>query len=456
MFEDEGGRLLEWTSRRHRKGLGLRAADEAAAVARVGMRDALAYHGLNWWIGWLFMIGSTCFAVGSMPVYATHVDPGVDGITFFVGSLFFTSAALLQHIQTVTADRGVGGAEAGGHLACCACCASRRASTGGRPASSWSGTLWFNITTFAALNDSFDYQKEIVRIWTPDALGSICFLVASYLALAEVTHGVRLWDPDDSGWRIAALNMLGSIFFGISAVASFILPSTGERAERRGHQPLHVPGRDLLLRRRVDAAPRGGRKCVAGTKWTDRSVSSRVTNGPSSPFSIREPPVSTAPPARPRPCTTAAGWSSSSSASPSSWSSSTRRSSNVALPSIQTGPRLLAQLAAVGRQRLHARLRRLPAARRPRRRLPRAAPRCSWPASSSSPAPRCLNGLAPSSEWLIVARALQGLGAAMVSPAALSIVTTTFREGAERAKALASGPRSPSAAPPSACCSAAS
>ena len=45
-------------------------------------------------------------------------------------------------------------------------------------------------------------------------------------------------------------------------------------------------------------------------------------------------------------------------------------------------------------------------------------------------------GLAPSSEFLIIARALQGLGAAMVSPAALSIVTTTFREGPERTKAL--------------------
>ena len=48
-----------------------------------------------------------------------------------------------------------------------------------------------------------------------------------------------------------------------------------------------------------------------------------------------------------------------------------------------------------------------------------------------------LNGLATSSEWLIATRALQGLGAAMVSPAALSIITTTFKEGADRAKALA-------------------
>ena len=45
-------------------------------------------------------------------------------------------------------------------------------------------------------------------------------------------------------------------------------------------------------------------------------------------------------------------------------------------------------------------------------------------------------GLAQSDIQLIVARAFQGLGAAIVSPAALSIVTNTFKEGAERNKAL--------------------
>src|SRR5207249_1349809 len=45
-------------------------------------------------------------------------------------------------------------------------------------------------------------------------------------------------------------------------------------------------------------------------------------------------------------------------------------------------------------------------------------------------------GLAQSDGWLITARAVQGLGAAILSPAALSIVTTTFRDGAERNKAL--------------------
>ena len=46
------------------------------------------------------------------------------------------------------------------------------------------------------------------------------------------------------------------------------------------------------------------------------------------------------------------------------------------------------------------------------------------------------NGLSQSGEMLIACRALQGLGAALVSPAALSIITTTFAEGEDRAKAL--------------------
>jgi EmrB/QacA subfamily drug resistance transporter len=47
-----------------------------------------------------------------------------------------------------------------------------------------------------------------------------------------------------------------------------------------------------------------------------------------------------------------------------------------------------------------------------------------------------LSKTANSAELLIAARAVQGVGAAIISPAALSIVTTTFTEGAERNKAL--------------------
>ena len=45
-------------------------------------------------------------------------------------------------------------------------------------------------------------------------------------------------------------------------------------------------------------------------------------------------------------------------------------------------------------------------------------------------------GLAQSPGWLIAARAVQGLGAAIVSPAALSVIISTFPEGPERNRAL--------------------
>jgi EmrB/QacA subfamily drug resistance transporter len=47
-----------------------------------------------------------------------------------------------------------------------------------------------------------------------------------------------------------------------------------------------------------------------------------------------------------------------------------------------------------------------------------------------------VGGLAQSEPWLIAARAVQGLGGAIVSPAALSIITTTFADGEERNRAF--------------------
>jgi EmrB/QacA subfamily drug resistance transporter len=47
-----------------------------------------------------------------------------------------------------------------------------------------------------------------------------------------------------------------------------------------------------------------------------------------------------------------------------------------------------------------------------------------------------LNGLAQSSEFLIIFRGVQGLGGALIAPAALSIIMTTFAEGPERNKAM--------------------
>ena len=65
-------------------------------------------------------------------------------------------------------------------------------------------------------------------------------------------------------------------------------------------------------------------------------------------------------------------------------------------------------------------------------------------------------GFAATEGQLIAARAAQGLGAAIISPSALSIITNTFRDGTERNKALGGVKRSPVPVARRACCSAAS
>ena len=118
--------------------------------------------------------------------------------------------------------------------------------------------------------------------------------------------------------------------------------------------------------------------------------------------------------------------------------------------------RLLPGRPVVGRQRLHAHLRRLPAARRAPGRPARPPPDVHRRPRRLRRSPRSLGGLAQSDGWLIVARAVQGLGAALLSPAALSLVTTTFSRGRRAQQgARASGARSPAPAAPPACCSAA-
>ena len=56
-------------------------------------------------------------------------------------------------------------------------------------------------------------------------------------------------------------------------------------------------------------------------------------------------------------------------------------------------------------------------------------------------------GLATNASMLIASRAVQGIGAAIISPAALSIVTTTFDEGSSATRRSGSGARSAARAP---------
>ena len=57
------------------------------------------------------------------------------------------------------------------------------------------GTLWFNRTTFSAWVVGLGAGTDHHPVWRPDALGSVCFLVSSWLAWAEECHGSFAWRP---------------------------------------------------------------------------------------------------------------------------------------------------------------------------------------------------------------------------------------------------------------------
>jgi hypothetical protein len=218
-LQREDGTEVEWSAWHHRKGIGL--IDQAAQVDQSRYRWWAPLQ-RGWWIAVLFMGGSTCFAAGSFPPTASLIGDAA-GWVFFFGSILFTTAAYLQYYEATNQGSHIEGHGRSRHFA------GLQTQSIGWWASAIQliGTLWFNISTFNALRDLATRQEEAL-VWAPDAVGSICFLVASGLALIEVCSKLWCWKPKLINWRIAAINMIGSIAFGISAIGAFIVPETGE------------------------------------------------------------------------------------------------------------------------------------------------------------------------------------------------------------------------------------
>jgi len=62
-------------------------------------------------------------------------------------------------------------------------------------------------------------------VWRPDFSGSVLFLVSSIFAILALGRFLT-WRPGEAGWRIAWLNMIGSIAFMASAIGAYVLPET--------------------------------------------------------------------------------------------------------------------------------------------------------------------------------------------------------------------------------------
>jgi hypothetical protein len=178
------------------------ALARAPVTHRVGWDRAIA-------IG--FAIGSACFFIGPFPGFLSLVGAGADASVFFAGSIFFTLAAGLE-LREATVRLGRWAADPSWWSA----------------AIQFVGTLLFNLDTYDALQEGLSTEQEDRLIFAPDLIGSACFLISGLLAY-RVANGPRLLHPQrrDKEWKMAAVNLLGCILFGISAIASYIVPSTG-------------------------------------------------------------------------------------------------------------------------------------------------------------------------------------------------------------------------------------
>ena len=159
----------------------------------------------------LFALGAACFVVGPFPGYAELVGSQADALTFLVGSLFFTGGGALQAAIALPERRSSPHGPAAWHAA----------------AIQLAGTLFFNVTTYQAVHTSLSDASYDRVVWRPDAFGSVCFLVSGLIAYrASQRHG---WRParGEAGWWEPAVNLLGCAFFGIAAIAGYVVPAHG-------------------------------------------------------------------------------------------------------------------------------------------------------------------------------------------------------------------------------------
>jgi hypothetical protein len=163
------------------------------------------------WMALFFATGSLCFFVGPFPGYVKLVGAAADAATFFAGSILFTAGGALQSSLAWRERHAPGSGRAAWRTAIVQS----------------AGTLFFNATTYSALHTALSNPDYDRLVWRPDALGSVCFLVSGAIAYrAAPRHGL-LPARGAPGWWEPAINLLGCIFFGISAVAGYVVPSSG-------------------------------------------------------------------------------------------------------------------------------------------------------------------------------------------------------------------------------------
>jgi hypothetical protein len=148
-----------------------------------------------------FLVGGSLFAIGAALAQGDVGGPRLVAAVYLAGGVFFSS----------------GGA------------ASVRLARDRSPLEQLSalvlfvGTLVFAINLLDSLLGDLSPAQYDRLVWSPDMVGCALFLVSGHLAMVRISGTwLPCWRPHELGWRIVALNQLGSVLFMVSAVASLV------------------------------------------------------------------------------------------------------------------------------------------------------------------------------------------------------------------------------------------
>lgn len=171
-----------------------------------------------------FLIGGSLFALGAALAQA-GVNPTACASIYLVGGVFFSTGGYTSVLQVVNEPDAEG-----------------------MPPARWrwwsrepgrlqwlSAVVLFAGTIVFAINlvDSFIAELTPAAfdrlVWSPDMVGCALFLISGHLAMAGIAGRFwHIWHRRDLGWWIIAVNQVGSVLFMVSAVASFVRPSSGD------------------------------------------------------------------------------------------------------------------------------------------------------------------------------------------------------------------------------------
>jgi hypothetical protein len=170
-----------------------------------------------------FLIGGSLFAIGAALAQAGVTETACASV-YLLGGVFFSTGGYTSVLQVVNEPIDPGEAP--------------------RPWRWWSrepqrlqwlsavvlfvGTLVFAINLVDSFIEGLNPAEQDRLVWSPDMVGCALFLVSGHLALVGIGGSRRFWQRRDLGWWIVAVNQLGSVLFMVSAVASFVRPSTGD------------------------------------------------------------------------------------------------------------------------------------------------------------------------------------------------------------------------------------